>query len=404
MEKPVFDPRDPAFRSDPYALYERFRAYGPIFDNPDGSGVVCSHEAVSKLMADRNRVRSIPLTEQPFGAGPLMDFNSNIMNFKEGADHLRIRTALGNAFVPKALAAMEEAIRSVCTELLTGLEQMESFDFATDFATLYPLYVVCELLGVPRDEWELYRTGANDVTLAEETIAEAPGSHPAMLADADRAAEALRRSLEQNIASRGDTTRTDIISLLLAHEETARISHDELIHNLIFLLLAGHETTSTLLNNAMQFFFEQPELVARLRKEPGMIPNSIEEMLRLRPSLQFVIRYAAEPIEWGDIRIAAGKPLFMLLGSANRDPERFPDPDALQVDRPNSARHLSFAFGPHTCLGNNLARMETRIALKQILDRMPDLQPNGRAEPSSHVLFQGFTSLPVRRGRQVVTA
>ncbi|WCP15925.1 6-deoxyerythronolide B hydroxylase (plasmid) [Sphingobium sp. AntQ-1] len=397
MTKPIFDPRAPAYKADPYRVYKDLREQAPVFQNPDGSWVIAGYDACSQILSDRKRVRSLPPeTLDRFPPGPSRDFTANAMSFLEGGDHQRVRGTMSAAFTASALAGMQTHIQAVCDELLNDLVQRESFDFAEDFAGPFPLYVICSLLGVSRDQRELFRRAATAVTLGQE-----PGASLEIFAQADQACIELRKLLTRNIAEREGTDGTDIISLLAPYQGTDRLSDDELINNLIFLLLAGHETTATLLAFGTYTLMDQPDLADQLRANPDLVPKVVEEFLRLHPPVQFTPRFTREEVVFGETVIPAGSQMTMLMGSANRDPSQFPNPDMVDLTRSNGMRHLTFVAGTHTCLGNNLARMEARTAFREILRRFPDLQPNGPPVANTHVMFQGFAKLPVRHSAQV---
>ena len=390
---PVFDPWSESFRENPFKAYEDLRARGDVFENPDGSWVITSYEVCARLLKDRKRLRRYPdRSLLAFPEGRFRDYNLYTMPFMDPPDHPRVRNSVAAVFTPRALASMETAVRAACDELIGELAQQETFDFAKDFAGPFPLYVICRMLGVPLDERELFRHGADAVTAGLE-----PAASAEVLAAAASACEDLAATLEVYVAERRGSNGTDIISLLLSQEAATDLSHDELINQLIFLLLAGHETTATLLNMGMKLLMEDLALAQRLRDDPSLIAVAVEEFLRLHPSLHFIKYYAAEAIEVGDVVIPADSEIVFLLASANRDPLQFPDPDAVDVTRTNATRQLAFSVGPHTCLGNNLARMEARVAFQEILTKMPKLRIDGEPVQNSKIVFQGLESLPVRQ-------
>ncbi|WCP15926.1 Biotin biosynthesis cytochrome P450 (plasmid) [Sphingobium sp. AntQ-1] len=389
--KPIFDPWSEAFKTDAFQVYKDFRAHAPVFQNVDGGWIIATYDACFRLLSDRKSLLRTPELGN-FPPGRFHDYNRFSMAYMDAPDHPRVRSALASAFTAGALANLGPAIQAACDELLDKLIDADSFDFVKEFAEPFPLHVVCELIGVPRDERALFHRAAHAVTAGLE-----PGASAERLAAADRACTELGEVLEGYMEERRRTPTGDIISLMLTHQESSKLTHDEFVNQLIFLLLAGHETTATLLTFGMKLLLEQPDVANRLRDNPDLIGKAVEEFLRLHPAVHFVPYTAAQPIEIQGVTIPAGSHMTVMLASANRDADQFPNPDVLDIERSNSARHLAFSTGGHSCLGNNLARAEARIAFKTILSRMPDLQSGGTPKRVDKIMFQGFESLPVRR-------
>ena len=389
-----FDPRSAAYRADPWAAYRRLAAEAPVFQNPDGAWVVCSFEAATRLLADRQRVLKRPdLLLRAFPPGDFRDHNANTMTFMDPPDHTRVRRAMAHVFTPGAIGYLQERIEAICTELLDGMEGQAEFDLVEAFAQPLPLFVICEMLGIPRDARPRFKAGAAAVVAGLE-----PGAGVDTLEAANAAIRELTALMGGYMESRSPGQGADVLSLLLGLSEEETLSPSELIHQAIFLLNAGHETTTTLIGSGAWALLREPAARARLQAEPEAYGAAVDELLRLYPPLHFTYRRAAERIELEGAVIEPGALILILLAAANRDPAQFPDPDRLDVDRPNAKRHLSFAVGPHTCLGNNLARMEAATALRRLFERFPDLRLAGEPVRNQGLIFQGFAELPTARG------
>jgi cytochrome P450 len=389
-----FDPRLPAYKADPWGAYRNYLAQTPVFQNPDGSWVVASFEAATRLLADRRRVRKRPdLLLRAFPTGDFRDHNANTMTFMDPPDHTRVRRAMAHAFTPGAIDYLQARIEQIAVELLDALEDRSSFDLVEDFAQPLPLFVICEMLGVPPDERPRFKVGAAAVVAGLE-----PGASAETLEAANTAVRELTALMSRYMEARSGGGGADILSLLLGLGQEDTLSPSELIHQAIFLLNAGHETTTTLIGSGAWALLQDDAARARLQSEPELYPKAVDELLRLYPPLHFTYRRAAERIELDDQVIEPGALLVILLAAANRDPAEFPEPDRLEIDRPNAKRHLAFAAGPHTCLGNNLARMEASIALRRLFERFTDLRLAGDPVGNRGLIFQGFTEIAVARG------
>jgi hypothetical protein len=277
--------------------------------------------------------------------------------------------------------------------LLDNMAERGRADLIEDFAAAIPVEVIGNLLGVPRDErgplrgWSLAILGALE-----------PGSDPARLDPGNRAVTEFLAYLERLVADRrrrpGDPDKDILTRLIEGEADGERLSEKELLQNCIFILNAGHETTTNLIGNGLQLLIEHPGERARLLAEPDLIRTAVEEILRFESSNQLGNRVTTAETELGGETFQAGTQITLCIGAANRDPAQFPDPDRFDIARqPN--RHLAFASGIHQCVGMAVARLEGRIALSRFLARFPDYAPDGAPERSTRVRFRGFSRLPV---------
>jgi cytochrome P450 len=300
------------------------------------------------------------------------------------------------ALTPRAIARMEADVARLVDELLARMAELGEFDYIAEFAAKIPVEVIGNLLAVPREQrgplrgWSLAILGALE-----------PKPTPEMLARGNRAVREFLAYLEQLVAERrrrpGDP-ETDVLTRLIQGEpDGERLSEKELYHQCVFLLNAGHETTTNLLGNGLWLLMTHPGEFARLRADPALLPTAIEEMLRYDGPIQLNNRRLVAPMQIGGVALEPGTSITIAIGAANRDPRQFPDPDRFDVGRkPN--RHVAFGHGDHACSGMNVARMEARIAFSRLLARFARIEPAGEPERDRRIRFRGFARLPVRVG------
>ena len=385
-----------SFYDDPYPTYAALRRLSPVHRLPDGGVFLTAWADLDRIYRDPETFSSDKTREfrPKFGDTPLYAHHTTSLVFNDPPLHTRVRRLIAGALTPRAIAAMEPDLIRLVDALLDAMTDRGEADLIEDFAALIPVEVIGNLLGVPRDErgplrgWSLAILGALEPTLSEE-----------QLARGNRAVTEFLEYLRVLVADRrrhpGDPA-TDILTRLIVGEaDGERLSEHELLHNCIFLLNAGHETTTNLIGNGLELLMRFPAERARLLDDPGLVPSAVEEMLRYESSNQFGNRRATRDTEIRGVAIPAGTYLTLCIGAANRDPDQFPDPDRFDVARrPN--RHLAFGAGPHICAGLALARLEGRIAIARFLARFPAYQPAGAAGRGGRARFRGFLSLPVR--------
>ncbi len=317
----------------------------------------------------------------------------------DGTDHARLRRLVGGAFTRGSMEALAPRIRDIAAVLLDGLGDAASPDGVVDLLPTYayplPMTVICELLGVAEEHRDTFRA------LAETVMAGAYVSDEVVGPALDNLVDLLRTL----VATKRATPSEDLISALIAvRDADDRLSEDELTSMIWLLVVAGHETTTNLLGNGVAVLFAHPDQLSRLRAEPALMDNAIEELLRFASPLQATFPVvASEPFDLGGTTLAAGDIVVPALLQANRDPAHTADPERLDLGRaPNT--HLAFGHGIHHCLGAPLARLEGRIALAALLERFPDMTL--AVDPAEltyrpNFLFHGLTALPVRLGAAV---
>jgi cytochrome P450 len=350
--------------------------------------VVAVYQDHARFSSDK-RVEFAP----KFGASPLYEHHTTSVVFRDPPDHTRIRRLFAPAFTPKALAALEPRIEALVDRLLDEAGARGGMDAVNDFAAAVPVQLIGDMLGVPPEERGPLRGWSVDILSALE-----PAPDVARLDAGNRAVEEFKTYLRRLIAERRRRPGQDpgeILSGLLAAEDAGdRLTAVELLHQCIFLLNAGHETTTNLIGNAVLELIRHPEAMARLHAEPALAASAVEEFLRYQSPNQLGNRRVLADAEVGGVRLPAGTLVTLGIGAANRDPAQFPDPDRLDLGRaPN--RHLAFITGIHACAGMWLARMEGRVAIGRLAARFPGLSAAGPAVRGRRARFRTLASLPV---------
>ena len=317
------------------------------------------------------------------------------MVFNDPPRHRELRRAMQNAFLARDIPVLEANVRAVVDELLDPLGAEGRMDLVADFAHPLPAIVIAELFGMPRTEREQLK-GWSDA-LGRFVLGDVENTaHDAKYGAAARAARAMAARFHALVEEHRRAPRDDFTQLLL--RDGAHLSDDEIVHTLMFVLFAGHETTTNLIASGVLWLVRTPGLMARLRAEPGRVADAVEELLRMDGPVQMVFRLAREDVEYGGTTIRAGERVHLVLNAANRDPSVFERPDELDIERGRS-RHVSFGPGAHFCLGAPLARLEARVALQGLLARFDRLELEPAAAPLAwrpELVIHGLKALPLR--------
>ena len=393
----AFDLRElpAAFYEDPFPTYHALRRWDPVHRCPDGSFFLTRYDDVVAVYQDHHRFSSDKRVEfaPKFGASPLYEHHTTSVVFRDPPDHTRIRRLFAPAFTPRALAALEPRVERLVDALLDRAAAAGGFDVVEDFAAALPVALIGDMLGVPTGERGPLRGWSQAILGALEP---APG--PERVEAGNRAVEEFKDYLRRLIAERRRRPGNDpgeILSALLAAEDAGdRLTEIELLHQCIFLLNAGHETTTNLIANAVMSLLEHPDEHARLRAEPALLPSAVEEFLRYQSPNQLGNRRVVAAAEVGGVTLPVDTLVTLGIGAANRDPAHFPDPDRLDLARtPN--RHLAFITGIHACAGMWLARMEGRVALGRLVARFDRLRAAGKPVRAPRARFRVVSAFPV---------
>lgn len=384
----------PGFYEDPFPTYHALRAHEPVKRMPDGTVFLTRYADLDRVYRDTALFSSDKRVEfrPKYGDGPLYQHHTASLVFNDPPLHTRVRRLIAGALTPRAIAETEPRLAALVDRLLDRMAARGEADLIDDYAAAIPVEVIGNLLDVPMEErgplreWSLAILGALEPVVPPDAFARGEAAVREFLAY-------LETLVARRRARPGDPAH-DVLTRLIQGEDRERLGEAELLHNCIFLLNAGHETTTNLIGNALHALLEWPGERRRLLDDPGLIRTAVEEVLRFESSNQLGNRRAAGDTEIGGVAVPAGTGITLCIGAANRDPARFPNPDALDVGRsPN--RHLAFALGAHQCAGMALARLEGRVALGRFLARFPAYAPAGRPVRGGRARFRGFLHLPV---------
>ena len=397
----VFNPLSPDFIRDPYPSYERLRATDPMHLTPLGTYLASRHAEVGAVLRDKRFGKDfVGRTTKRYGPGimaePVFRSMRHWMLQQDPPDHTRLRGLVVKAFTARRVEDMRPRIQQIVDDSLDRVAGRGHMDLIADFAFRLPVIVICDMLGIPEADREIFfvreRTAGrllDPVPLTRAEIDAANASHLASTAYFQQLFELRRREP-------GDDLTTQLVQ---AEEDGSKLSNEELTANIILLFGAGHETTVNLIGNGLLALHRNPDQLALLKANPALITNAVEEFLRYDSSVQLTGRVALEDIDdLGGKKIPKGETVLCLLGSANRDPAVYPDrPDRLDITRPN-IRPLSFGGGIHFCLGAQLARIEAEVAISTLLRRLPDLRLDDAENPEWRPTFvlRGLKRLPAR--------
>ena len=386
-----------AFLDDPYPWYAALRAQDPVHAL-EGGGVFLSRYGDAVAVYRNPRASSDKKAEfaPKLGDSPLYEHHTTSLVFNDPPLHTRVRRIIMGAVNQRAIARMEQDVTRLVDALLSDMAARGEVDFITDFAAQIPIEVIGNLLDIPRPERGPLRGWSIAILTGLE-----PKLTTQMLDAGNRAVTEFIAYLKDLIAARRRTPgdyESDVLTRLIQGEKDGeKLTDTELYHQCIFLLNAGHETTTNLIGNGLWALLNHPGELAKLRADPGLIASAVEEMLRYDGPIQLNNRRLLEPMALGGTSLPEGTPVTIGIGAANRDPAQFPDPERFDVARkPN--RHVAFGQGDHVCVGMNVARMEGRIAFSRLLAKFPRIALAGEPERDRRVRFRGFRRLPVQVG------
>lgn len=385
------------FVESPFDYYDALLKYAPVLPQEDGSMLLSRHADLERIYKDTTLYSSDKQASfgPKFGVGsPLFEHHTTSLVFNDPPLHTRVRGIMTSALTPRAIARMEPGLRATVDHLLDQMEGRDRVDLIEDFASSIPIQIIGNLLDVPLEE----RAPLRDWSLAILGALE-PSLTPEELETGHRAVQDFSAYLTDLIARRraapGDP-ETDVLTRLIAGDAKGdKLTEIELIQNCVFILNAGHETTTNLIGNGLALLHDHPDQKRRLLDDPSLLNTAIEEMLRIRSPNQLGNRETTAEVEIDGLTIPAGTNLHLCIGAANRDPKVFDAPERFDIARkPN--RHLAFAGGPHICVGLTLARLEGRIAIQALLDRFPDYQITEGRVNGGRMRFRGYAALPAQ--------
>jgi cytochrome P450 len=384
----TYSPYDYGMHEDPYPTYARLRAEAPVFCNEElDFFAYARHADVLAAFRDVDHYsNAYGVSLDPAAFGPDAHRAMSFLAM-DPPRHTRMRSIVGKSFTPRRVAAMEDNIRALAVAYLAQALEAGSFDFIADFAGLLPMDVISELVGVPAADRAEIRRLADLLLHREDGMTDIP-------AEGLEAALTLAGYYSDMVTDRRRHERDDLTwSLLQAEIDGDRLTDDEVIGFLFLLVVAGNETTTKLLGNAWYWGWRNPDQRAKPFADPARVPDWVEETLRYDTSTQMLVRVTSQPVCVQGVEIEAGRRILLLLGSANRDEDVFPDPERYDLER-RTQDLVSFGSGRHFCMGAALARMEARVALTEVRARVKDYEvdPSGMERVHS-INVRGFAAL-----------
>lgn len=402
-----FSPLSPEYRANPYAVYSTYRTLDPVHwgTSPQPGIPGCWYlfrysdtAAASKdLRLGLEFYRVLPpeaLPEIPPQFMPFFLMIGQWMVFRDPPDHARLRQLINKSFTPAIIDRLGFFVETVADELLSPVQDEGNMDVIAQLAFPLPMIVVGKLLGIPTENRENLHEWSNAIRKALDFV-HAEEDREAIYERATKATLESTAFLRELIAERRKHPQDDLLSSLISAEEEGKTNEDEVIATCMVLLWAGALTPANLIGNGVHALLSHPEQLQKLRAHPELLDSAIDEMIRYDAPAQLSFRFALEDIEIGDKIIRTGEQVALVFGAANRDPEQFSEPDEFDISRADN-HHLGFGEGIHTCVGRALGRIEGKIAITQVLQRMPQLRLQTEGVRWANATgIRGLASLPV---------
>ena len=382
------------FINNVYKYYNLLREKSPIHKNSDGSYILTRYKDLVGVYRNFKVWSSDKRTEfgAKFGSSPLFEHHTTSVVFVDPPDHTRIRKIFQQAFTPKSILGLERNINKLVDGYLVMMHEKKKFDFVSDFSFRLPVDVVCSVLGVPSEDRHLIRDWAHKILGALE-----PKLTNKQLDEGSSAVINFKQYLKDQIKFRKThkhiNKANEVLSLLI-EAEGLELSETELLHQCIFMLNAGHETSTNMLSHGLNELINHKDQYKLLQKEPGRIDTAIDEILRFQPPIQINNRRCLEKTKLGDVVVPEGTSVHMIIAGANRDPLQFFKPETFDISRsPN--RHLSFGLGIHICAGINLARVEAKVAFQSLMSSFREINLLKKPKVANRIRFREIKEMQI---------
>jgi len=389
-----FYPLDEAIMEDPYDEYARVRELGPVCWMAPSSFGVTRYDDIGKLIKDKRIVSSFPKDDSRFtlDSGPASELSQQILLTRETRDHQRLRNLIAPTFTPRRVAAIKECIAGKVSTIYNHARDKGQFDAMVDLALPLTIAVVSEVLGIPESDRDEIGRRASELSRAFTPFA-------MDIRQRESAKESLiwlRQLLRELLLERVKNPKEDLLGqMAIALQQSDQFSEDELVDNAVFVVFTGYETTSSLIGTGFSLLLEHEEERCKLWDDKGLIKSCIQEMLRFDAPSQYAAGIVREQIEYYGHVFRPRRVVFFMLGSGNRDPRKFKNPDQFYIARGNSNLHLSFGVGPHRCVGAALGLMECEIVLEQLIDTFKDINPAGNCVRHPNPSIRSYYKVPV---------
>lgn len=395
----IFNLMDPEIIADPYPFYDRLREYGPIYWDDYLKGWVCTgyEEVQTALRSPQvSNHRVVTLEElDTLGLSDLAPLYYPLLHqliFIDPPKHTRLRSLMGKVFTPRKVEQMKDYLQKLVDRLLFDVYPQGEVDIIGQIAFPLPLRVISELLGVPVEDHQQLKKWSDDYASMLGSFQYIPDNPEEVLQSLYEMTEYFKDIIHKY---REHPQNNLLSELVVALDEGDQLDNEELVANCIFLLAAAHETTTNLIGNGMLSLLRHPDQLELLQQNRSLLGSAIEEMLRYESPAQYISRKAGEDFVIGKTSIKKGQPLLLVLGAANRDPQRFENPTRFDIQRKDN-RHVAFGYGAHFCFGAPLARAEAHIAFTALLDRLshPQLKSD-EVVWRANINLRGLAALPV---------
>ncbi|HEY0606661.1 MAG TPA: cytochrome P450 [Herpetosiphonaceae bacterium] len=399
---PHFDPLEPGQHANPYPTYAELRRESPVFYSPkydmwvvtryaDVAAALKQHDIFSSVGSLQTNPDVPPAVAAVLATGLE---SAQLMVEVDPPDHTRMRAAVNKAFTPQRISQLEPRIRRLADELIDSFVADGQAELIHQFGSPFQGLVICELFGIPGSESEKIKRWSD---MWVELVS-GGGDEARMVECAQALVDSQYYFLEQ-LRSRQAEPREDLLMSMLPIDMggTASMNAAEAAYNALDLVVAGHETTMNALGNGLMQLFAHPDQLDQLRSDPSLIPNAVEEMLRMDGSVLGLFRITTRETELNGVKIPTKARVFISYGSGSHDEERFEEPELFDIRRANAREHIAFGRGVHVCIGAALARLEMRIAVEHLLDRLPNLRlaPDAAPQRLEHFWMRGYKKLPV---------
>jgi hypothetical protein len=381
-----YDPFSYEIHADPYPVYARLREEAPAYhDAEHGFWALSRYDDVRAALLDHETYCS----SRGFTLEDIGDFALPMMIMMDPPDHTRLRATVNRALTPRRMADLEGWLRALAAGLLDDLAARGRGDLIGDFAALLPMAAISRMLGVPETDQDRLRGWADAMVHRDDGVQGVPD-------DAKQAAAEIYAYFEHLLVKRRLDDGEDLLSLLLAAGVQGEISHLEILGFCYLLIIAGNETSTKLIGNIAYQLQRHPDHREALLADPTLVPNAVEEVLRFDPVTHMMARTLTRDVELHGERMQAGSKVALILASANRDERFWQRPDELDLHRHDAKEHLAFGFGIHHCIGAALARSEARVALAEMLRRIPRYRIDDAGLERVHSgNVRGFARLPI---------